>query len=1236
MSNISWFSPNEHDPTFPIVTALTSEGKLYGWGENTYNVLGDGSGRTHPKLMFGDLDPNDKILAVETGGHTISIYKECETSLGYIGHEIYGSYANNSGENTHTTFQFGDAQFNDDLCGINFAPPLPEVQNLEICPNENADLNDALLNSPNPGFTIEWWTTPNRQAGTQVPNPNFVGTGTYYVFFIQESPSPCYTVPDDGKQVIVSEKDPNNPDYDCILSCLPNSFLSQNGQLYNIDTSTNPFTFAPIGQSYNEQFGYTGSQYNGLGFNSVDGYLYAMREGEDVGRILLKINPNTGVIQELGVVSGIVQAAYLNGDFDEFGNYYIKGPNPNGMYKVDVTTRLATPIMFTPAGQYRSSDFAYNIQDGLLYATRSISGQGTQLYTINPTNGQITDVGSPHLPGITFGAMFSDSEGRIFGASNGGSTLPAGFYQFNTVTGEKTLISDSPASSNNDGAHCVLTPIQFGADPYVTKTSSVDVYTPGQPIVFTITVGNNGPFGIMGVGVTDLVPTGIPAANVSYTAAVAGGAATNVTSTQNGAINDIVNLPVGGTVTYTVTIDIPASLTGNLTNTVSLSISNVSSFDTDLTNNEASVTLEEPISHCVTGDCNENAFLFTSDPNTLEYDNLISGFHSSIAKQQDGNYLIWGQNAKPNTFGEHLYEPTLITPENGFNYTGEILKATLGTSGLAEDGHDQYAVITTDGLYIWGGGNNTIASRLNQLVHGSVKNTITFDKMTDVNITNADPATGLPVGVAPTDVKMLFGSYATLGIVTCTGEAYVISHKGNKNGDGSTDGASEYNKWHRVSVGPDQPLNRIVAMRGVPGAMVALTSDGELYTWGSETYLGDGSAKADRLYATKMTLPAGVTPKMIGMTKASNTALIHRNNSYYLLSTTGEVYSLGDNSKKQLGTFDNIERTQWVNVKSTDASTNMTNIVWISPNEHDNAGHAAVTALTADGKLWGWGMNHGNMLGEGNYVGVDPRYMFGGLDHEKKVLAIETGGHINTIFKDCEYKLGYIGHNSNGSYATYSSNIGTYSNVFKFDEAKFSDLCAIPLPPYPEVIDLTSCPGSTFDLMDALQNTVPTGYNLEWWTTIDRQDGTQITDVSEMGIGTYYAFFISDEDECQLIEGEEVVASYYEPIDEEYGSCLCFNDPVITGAGSDTQVGISLIKGRENLQSTDNWPQSRKSGFIALESNKQGMVVTRIAKADLGNIVSPQEGMMVYDTTDKCLKIYSDDEWKCFATPACP
>ncbi|MCD1117374.1 DUF11 domain-containing protein [Chryseobacterium turcicum] len=98
---------------------------------------------------------------------------------------------------------------------------------------------------------------------------------------------------------------------------------------------------------------------------------------------------------------------------------------------------------------------------------------------------------------------------------------------------------------------------------------------------------------------------------------------------------------------------------------------------------------------------------------------------------------------------------------------------------------------------------------------------------------------------------------------------------------------------------------------------------------------------------------------------------------------------------------------------------------------------------------------------------------------------------------------------------------------------------------------------------------------------------------------------------------------------------LCYNPAVTAGSAQDTKVGITLLK-RASAQDADNWPMVRKGGFMALESNNQGFVPTRIAKANLGNITKPQEGMMVYDTTDKCLKIYTGTEWKCFSTPACP
>lgn len=98
--------------------------------------------------------------------------------------------------------------------------------------------------------------------------------------------------------------------------------------------------------------------------------------------------------------------------------------------------------------------------------------------------------------------------------------------------------------------------------------------------------------------------------------------------------------------------------------------------------------------------------------------------------------------------------------------------------------------------------------------------------------------------------------------------------------------------------------------------------------------------------------------------------------------------------------------------------------------------------------------------------------------------------------------------------------------------------------------------------------------------------------------------------------------------------CACYNDPNRSSAGTDSKFGITLLK--RAGAGRDNWPMARKSAHLVLESNNKGFVVTRMAKSDLNKIVVPVEGMMVYDTTDKCLKIYSDNEWTCFSLPACP
>ncbi|WDF46045.1 hypothetical protein PQ459_14185 [Chryseobacterium sp. KACC 21268] len=109
--------------------------------------------------------------------------------------------------------------------------------------------------------------------------------------------------------------------------------------------------------------------------------------------------------------------------------------------------------------------------------------------------------------------------------------------------------------------------------------------------------------------------------------------------------------------------------------------------------------------------------------------------------------------------------------------------------------------------------------------------------------------------------------------------------------------------------------------------------------------------------------------------------------------------------------------------------------------------------------------------------------------------------------------------------------------------------------------------------------------------------------------------------------------------------CACYRPAMLTGTGLDTKMGITLLQ-RAGSQTADNWPMGRKSGHLALESNTKGFVITRMSTVEIQGqmtplviapkITSPQEGMMIYDTTARCLKIYHDAVWSCFNKQACP
>lgn len=362
------------------------------------------------------------------------------------------------------------------------------------------------------------------------------------------------------------------------FTCDSRIYLSQNNptQLRVTSANTSPLTFTNVGG--------TSAYYNAVGYNPADNFMYSLDSTTATSNRLYRI-AGDGSVALLGTISGMPPVAsifYNAGVFVAPNKLLVRAGNlATNFYLIDVTTLSATQLTQPVGFTSNVTDFAYNPVTGKVYGV----GDGILYeFTVGASSVTKRDIGPVGVAGF-FGAMFSDSLGNLYGANNNG-----GFYAFNLTTGVASLISASPASSDNDGSNCYNAAITFAADPQVSKTDGTGSYTPGATQTYTIVVSNPaGPFGASGVTVSDPLPAGIVAGNVTWTAAVAGGATTSVTGSQTGALSDTVTVPVGGSVTYTVNIAVPANRTDSLVNTVTIATGgNV--VDSNTANNTATDT----------------------------------------------------------------------------------------------------------------------------------------------------------------------------------------------------------------------------------------------------------------------------------------------------------------------------------------------------------------------------------------------------------------------------------------------------------------------------------------------------------------------------------------------------------------------------------------------------------------------------------------------------------------------
>ena len=158
----------------------------------------------------------------------------------------------------------------------------------------------------------------------------------------------------------------------------------------------------------------------------------------------------------------------------------------------------------------------------------------------------------------------------------------------NTATINVASGDVDPDPSNNSDTD--TDPITPQVDLEVSKTNGVDIVADGDTVTYTIVVSNNGPSDAVGATISDNFPSELTGASVST--AISGTAAITTSNTTSTGISDIADIPVGSSITYTVTGTVNAGGSTDLSNTVQVQPA-TGVTDTDTSNNNA--TDDDPI-----------------------------------------------------------------------------------------------------------------------------------------------------------------------------------------------------------------------------------------------------------------------------------------------------------------------------------------------------------------------------------------------------------------------------------------------------------------------------------------------------------------------------------------------------------------------------------------------------------------------------------------------------------------
>ena len=325
----------------------------------------------------------------------------------------------------------------------------------------------------------------------------------------------------------------------------------------------------------------------------------------------------------------------------------------------------------------------------------------------------------------------------------------------------------------------------------------------------------------------------------------------------------------------------------------------------------------------------------STQPSTA-YQFMADGVGGSyLGATKSGQLKSWGSN-----WSGQLGNGTDSRPSDDYRYTVEDVDMTGALAGKtvvqAVTSFSSMVALTSDNkLYAWGGN-----------YCGTIGDGTYIDRY-------------LPT---PVDMSGALAGKTIASIGTANDTSYAVTSDGqlfswgcnsyNLLGSGSEDGLLKFNTPTNISATSILAGKRVVQVDGGENSAIALTDDGEVYTWGGNWFgtLGDGTTNESSVpVAVDMNgVLAGVTVVDVAVGAYNS----------YALSDDGRVYSWGANWSGMIGDGTTTDR-------HLPTAVDMNGVLADKQVVEMAVGEYTVVVLTSDGGLYGWGGNSGGAIGNG-------------------------------------------------------------------------------------------------------------------------------------------------------------------------------------------------------------------------------------------------------------------------------